>query len=236
MTRRKKCALFFLSVKVRQGATRAALAAIFHRQGKLERALEYFQAAENMHKRVEPTRFLHSVPGVYYCALLLDMATHEEQEEVLQRAEKILKDYPHSKRYPLMHALHHLNKGLVLTELRRWDAAGWALEDALERINKNYKLQFACPPLLARATYWRLRGASGKARADLEQVLRNWQVTARELHLLRCITSTQSVRSTSSNLTSCGTHSYWRTWPLCAHSLSINSLSIYRREIQIHPV
>jgi len=82
-----------------------------------------------------------------------------------------LKDYPHSKRYPLIHALHHLNKGLVLTELRRWDAAGWALEDALEGINKNYKLQFACPPLLARATYWRLRGASGKARADLEQVL-----------------------------------------------------------------
>src|SRR5262245_15713580 len=41
------------------------------------------------------------------------------------------------------------------------------------------------------------------------QRLRNWQVTARELHLLRCITSTQSVRSTSSNLTSCGTHSYW---------------------------
>src|SRR5215510_7731523 len=68
------------------------------------------------------------------------------------------------------------------------------------------------------------------------QRLRNWQVTARELHLLRCITSTQSVRSTSSNLTSCGTHSYWRTWPLCAHSLGIISPSIYRREIQIHPV
>lgn len=55
--------------------------------------------------------------------------------------------------------------------LMHWDAAGRALEDALEGIHKYYKLQFECPPLLARAAYWRLTGALGKARADLEQVL-----------------------------------------------------------------
>ena len=55
--------------------------------------------------------------------------------------------------------------------LMRSDAAWRALEDNLQGIHKYYKLQFECPPLLARAAYWRLTGALGKARADQEQVL-----------------------------------------------------------------
>lgn len=162
--------------KVRQYATRSAVATILHRQGKLLKARSGFKEAENFYCRINKNIPLHSVPGIRYCSLLLDMAESEESiREVLHRADEMLRFID----FPLMVDLHHLNKGWILSELsmllsdeERCQEALVEVNLALDGIRSKHKIQFDCQPLLARAAVWKRLQEFAKARADLDEVIR----------------------------------------------------------------
>lgn len=160
--------------KVRQYATRAAAATVLHRQGKLVEALSYFETAEQMAQQGEQNICLHSVPGIRYCSLLLDMAQDRSKEEqVLERADKMIRygDAALKDKFPLMCDLHRLNRGRVLAELGNWLEASQEIEQALEGIREKHKIQFDCQPHLARASIRRQAGDLDGAREDLREVL-----------------------------------------------------------------
>lgn len=162
--------------KVRRYATRATAATILHRQGKLLDALACFQEAEELYREIEREIPLHSVPGIRYCTLLLDMSEDKDTLKILlNRADVMLKFIG----FPLMIDLHRLSRGRILFELSELlsdeDLCNEALNEvniAVDGIRGKHKIQLDCQPLLARAVIWNHLEEFGKARTDIDEVIR----------------------------------------------------------------
>ncbi len=125
--------------KFSQMGARVQLAITLHRLGYLELALKQFQAAEKIqYERQSQYPKLYSVQGVWYCLLLLDLATSTvEQETVLKREQTIhqwAEQNDEVNLFPL--ALHHLIIARSLFALNRIEEAAEEFEQAVNGIRK----------------------------------------------------------------------------------------------------
>jgi WD40 repeat protein/DNA-binding winged helix-turn-helix (wHTH) protein len=154
--------------------SKAALAGVMHRSGRMEEAEDIFREAEEMQKGLEsPIQFLYSLHGFEYCSLLLSRGKYQE---VLTRAVRTLELAKHQG-WILDIARDHLSIGRAhmlgaLSEAGGdLDAATNYLNAAVGGLRQAGSLNELPQGLLARAELRRAKAEFGLAQADLDEAM-----------------------------------------------------------------
>ncbi len=168
-----------------QMSMRTTLADALHQAGERARAGELFQEAEQL--LVKHLRYprLFSVWGDKYCDLLLGL---DRCVEVRERAAGTLASWAERRKGLLDIALDHLSLGRA--ELLGYGADGNGdfaeaesqLNQAVEGLRMAGGQEFVPRGLLARAAYFRVAGKFGRARRDLDEVMRIATRSGMRLH------------------------------------------------------
>ena len=150
-------------------ATRTTLAAVLHRQGRLEDARKLFVGAESMQAMDQPSLpMLYSLMGFHYTDLLLDMG---EAAEAQRRAEKTL-PWMEEEGWLLDIAHDHLLLGRAARAMGDRHAASTHLDQAVTGLRKAGAQNHLPRALLARAAFRREQGEHEGAARDLAEATR----------------------------------------------------------------
>lgn len=154
-------------------ASRSILADALHQSGQPEEALLLFEEAEAMKRERQPEIcFLYSLPGYWYCDLLIVFGSWEE---VLKRAKEGLKISTRNN-WLLDIALDHLSIALasIAADLLATEhniSADRHLNLAVEGLRKSGDAMYLPVSLLARAAFHRHYGRYAEAHTDLTEAL-----------------------------------------------------------------
>lgn len=155
--------------KFRQMASYSRLATVLHRRGKLLESQQAFEKAEDLQKKDQPDYpYLYSQRGAQYCALLLDLATNDQQRKhVLERANYALII---SKRNNwLLHiAFDYLTLAKTYQALQQIDEAQTHFNLAIQGIQNAKVVQYAPQFYLSRAEFYLEQNQSDRCKADIE--------------------------------------------------------------------
>jgi len=155
--------------KFRQMVSYRKLATVLHQQGKLIESQQIFEKAENLQKENQPNHpYLYSVQGAYYCALLLDLATDDQQRKlILERANYALTI---SKRnnWLLDISFDYLTFAKTYQALQQIDEAQTHFNLAIQGIQNAKKVEFFPEFYLSRALFYLEQNQLDSCKADVE--------------------------------------------------------------------
>jgi small GTP-binding protein len=153
-----------------QMASRTRLGTSLHRQGDLEAALRQFKEAERMQEERQPEYpLLYSLPGAWYCALLLALSKDRAaQEAVLERGQYAL-EIAMKNNWLLDIAFDHLTIARALFSLQRFDQAKDEFDQAVSGGRKAGRIDHFPEFLLKRAKFHCQQKDFKQSQADLDE-------------------------------------------------------------------
>jgi tetratricopeptide (TPR) repeat protein len=145
------------------------LATVLHRLGQLTQAQQVFAQAERLQQQAQPHYpYLYSLPGAWYCAFLLDMASNRvDFEQVLERGEKLFEWRVPSDSL-LTIALEYLSLARTYQALQQPQIACAKFNIAVKAIQKAGSIMNYPEFYLARANFYLSQNELPKAKADIE--------------------------------------------------------------------